>query len=200
MTPNFDSRNNSQPLSSSDASTDYGSSASQPDTLLDNLKRDRFELLSAYLDGEVTASERRQVEHWLDTDPAVQQLYSRLLKLRQAIRTMPVPTAEQPAEQVTQRVFNQINRRQRFAMAWGGVAIAAVFVGVFSSFTPSFQTPSQQFAAEQPASPDTTASNVSSDALMIALDQPLIEIPKATISEPVDPSQLMLYESQTDIR
>ena len=29
------------------------------------VKRDRFELISAYLDGEVTAAERKQVEEWL---------------------------------------------------------------------------------------------------------------------------------------
>jgi anti-sigma factor RsiW len=34
---------------------------------------ERFELLSAYLDGEVTASERKQVEAWLATDRAFQQ-------------------------------------------------------------------------------------------------------------------------------
>jgi len=31
---------------------------------MDMLKRDRFELLSAYLDGEVTAAQRQQVEDW----------------------------------------------------------------------------------------------------------------------------------------
>ncbi|MDX2212026.1 MAG: hypothetical protein SFY66_01935 [Oculatellaceae cyanobacterium bins.114] len=194
MTPNLNSRNNLQRLSSNDASTDHSSSASPSDTMLDSLKRDRFELLSAYLDGEVTASERRQIEQWLDTDPSVQQLYSRLLKLRQAMRTLPIPVAEQPAEQVTQRVFDQLNRRQRFVMAWGGVAIAALFVGVFSSFAPSL-APSHQVAVEPPAQPD-----VSSDALMIALDQPLIEIPKATVSEPLESPQIMLYQSPTEIR
>lgn len=35
-----------------------------------NLHRDRFELLSAYIDHEVTADERRQVEAWINEDPA----------------------------------------------------------------------------------------------------------------------------------
>jgi len=43
---------------------------------MDMLKRDRFELLSAYLDGEVTAAQRQQVEDWLGNDPEV-QLYAR---------------------------------------------------------------------------------------------------------------------------
>ena len=38
------------------------------------MKRDGYELLSAYLDGEVTAAERKQVEEWLANDPTVQSL------------------------------------------------------------------------------------------------------------------------------
>ncbi len=40
-------------------------------------KRDRFELLSAYLDGEVIAAKRQQIEDWLRNDPGVQYLYVR---------------------------------------------------------------------------------------------------------------------------
>lgn len=49
---------------------------------MDMHERDRFELLNAYLDGEVTAAERRQIEDWLTTDSAAQCLYSRALELR----------------------------------------------------------------------------------------------------------------------
>ncbi|MEM9009328.1 MAG: hypothetical protein AAGE59_38235 [Cyanobacteria bacterium P01_F01_bin.86] len=52
----------------------------------------RFELLSAYLDDEVTTEERKLVAQWLMDDPNTQQMYQRLLMLRQAIRTAPVPT------------------------------------------------------------------------------------------------------------
>ena len=58
----------------------------------------RFELLSAYVDNEVTAEERKLVAQWLMDDPATQQMYKRLLMLRQAIRTAPVPA--QPSLQV----------------------------------------------------------------------------------------------------
>ena len=51
----------------------------------------RFELISAYLDDEVTTEERKLVAQWLMDDPSTQQLYQRLLMLRQAIRTAPVP-------------------------------------------------------------------------------------------------------------
>jgi anti-sigma factor RsiW len=180
MTPNFNLRNDSQPSSSEDAVADQPPSASQPCPMLDSVKRDRFELLSAYLDGEVTVAERRQVEQWLATDPSVQNLYARLLKLRQVMRVSPVPVPEQSAEQVSQKVFEKLNRRQRLIKAWGGVAIAAVFVGVLSSLAPPVPLATHQLALEQP----TTSPDVSSDALMIALDQPIIEIPKT----PVEPS------------
>lgn len=53
----------------------------------------RFELLSAYLDNEVTSEERQLVAQWLRDDPKIQQMYQRLLMLRQAIRTAPVPSS-----------------------------------------------------------------------------------------------------------
>ena len=62
-------------------------------------KRDRFELLSAYLDGEVAASERRQIEDWLTTAPELQCLYMRVMKLCQKWRIMPVPPVQQLVKQ-----------------------------------------------------------------------------------------------------
>ena len=58
----------------------------------------RFELLSAYLDDEGTTEERQLVAQWLMDDPDTQQMYQRLLMLRQAIRTAPV--SAQPPLQV----------------------------------------------------------------------------------------------------
>jgi hypothetical protein len=47
---------------------------------------EKFELLSAYLDDEVSEQERCLVEHWLSADPQLQQHYQAQLRLRQAIR------------------------------------------------------------------------------------------------------------------
>ena len=73
---------------------------------LDVTKRDRFELISAYLDGEVTPAERLLVTNWLAHDPEVQNLYRRLLLLRQAFRTLPSSTAgtQDPKPQVSGRL------------------------------------------------------------------------------------------------
>ncbi len=51
----------------------------------------RFELLSAYVDDEVTFEERQLVAQWLRDEPAIQHTYRQLLMLRQAIRTAPTP-------------------------------------------------------------------------------------------------------------
>ncbi|NEQ50462.1 MAG: hypothetical protein F6K11_10060 [Leptolyngbya sp. SIO3F4] len=60
----------------------------------------RFELLSAYIDNEVTPQEKKLVEQWLKDDPSTMQMYRRLLMLRQAIRTTPIqkqPSLEVPS-------------------------------------------------------------------------------------------------------
>jgi anti-sigma factor RsiW len=165
-------------------SNDQG--ASSPCDAMNNLKRDRFELLSAYLDGEVTAAERRQVEQWLETDPQVQCLHARLLRLREGMRTLSIPVPERSSEETAEQVFRKLDHsRRRTALVWGGGAIAAVFVGLVANFAPSpipvHQLAVKDFDNQQLVGSDAT---VSSDALMIALDQPLIEIPKATVSEP----------------
>ena len=135
------------------------------------LKRDRFELLSAYLDGEVTATERQQVECWLATDPEVQRLYARLLKLRQGLRTLPVPAVEQPVEQTIQEVFGRLDRRRsRLDVIWGSVAVAAVFIGAI--------TGGRQFIGPQLAQ-STKPAAVAVEPLMVALNTPVVEIPKA---------------------
>ena len=145
---------------------------------MDMLKRDRFELLSAYLDGEVTAAQRQQVEDWLGNDPEVQSLYARLLKLRQGLRSLPVPPAEQPVEQTIEQVFGRLNRRPRLAVVWGGAAIAALFIGALSS--------DRQFISPQLAqSPAPALAPV--EPLMVALNTPVVKIPTAAVAAPQKP-------------
>lgn len=140
---------------------------------IDHLKRDRFELLSAYLDGEVSASDRRQIEAWLASDVSAQQLHARLLKLRQGmhgLRTLPVP-AERPVEQTVSQVMNRLERQPKRTMAWGGMAAAAaLFVGAVTTVV-------------MPTSSVHTNVIAQSDSqLMIALDRPVIDIPE--VGEP----------------
>lgn len=119
MTSNFDKSGHPSPNS-------RPPSKKNSPAALDNLKRDRFELLSAYLDGEVTVDEKRQVEQWLETDQTIRCLHSRLLKLRQGLRTMPVPSTAQSVEQTIENVCKKVDRRPTVIAALAGTALAVL--------------------------------------------------------------------------
>ncbi|MEH2246865.1 anti-sigma factor family protein [Nostoc sp.] len=153
--------------------------------LMDMVKRDRFELLSAYLDGEVTAIERKQVEEWLANDASVQCLYARLLKLRQGLRTLPVPTAQQSPEARVQQVLTRLRRRSRLNWMVGGAAVAACVIGAVSGLVPGGSRTSQ--LAQRPQIEPIQTSSVSMvppSPLMVGLNNPVIEIPKAAVASP----------------
>ncbi|NEO69274.1 Fis family transcriptional regulator [Moorena sp. SIO3H5] len=139
---------------------------------MDSLKRNRFQLISAYVDGEVTSAERSEVQQLLATDPEAKRLYNRLLMLRQAFRTMPVPQTEQPAQELVQQVFSKIDRRRnRRKFVWGGAALAAMFVGAVSMIVPNGSSPELKIAEQK-------------EPLRIAVNRPLLEIPLAPVSSP----------------
>ncbi len=196
MTSNFNASNDSKRLA---ALNSHQQGGEQPaPCALDNLKRDRFELLSAYLDGEVTAAERRQVEDWLKYDPQVQCLYARLIQLRRGLQgastTSISPTSSSASSVNTaQQVFSKLERRQsRKVFAWGGVAAAALLISIFSGNLPRLQYASNQISSsteedglatdplglsldESWVTADMASTEISSDALMISLDQSLID-------------------------
>jgi anti-sigma factor RsiW len=184
MASNFDARNDFHQQFSMDLPTQNEEDCCLPLNTMDNLKRDRFELLSAYLDGEVTAAERHQIEDWLVNDPSVQCLYARLLKLRSGMRSLSVPVASRPVDQVVDQVMNQVDRRPKLTLMWGGAAAAAILLGLLSDLTPSHSgSPQQQYSSHPPvveAESYPSVNPVNSNALMIALDRPIIEIPNAS--------------------
>ncbi|MDB9314346.1 zf-HC2 domain-containing protein [Spirulina sp. CS-785/01] len=143
--------------------------------LMNGIKRDRFELLSAYLDGETSPQERRQVETWLSEDPNMQQMYRRLLQLRRGLHTLPIPDPQTSAEEMAEQVYATVKRRQsRRVAAWGGTAIAAAVVGVVALFAPNNASLFPRMA-ETPENEPAIAT--SSDDLMLAVNQPVVEIP-----------------------
>ncbi|MBO0349794.1 zf-HC2 domain-containing protein, partial [Phormidium pseudopriestleyi FRX01] len=75
----------------------------------DDLCADQVELLSAYLDGEVTDSERQQVEGWLEQDASLRDLHSRLLTLHQGLTSLPAPPPTQPIDALLKGVFSRID-------------------------------------------------------------------------------------------
>lgn len=138
------------------------------------LLRDRFELLSAYLDGELTAPERQQVEHWLDKEPDVQCLYRRLLTLRQGLQTLPEPVAAIAPDRLVQGVFAGVDHQRRQRWLWRMGPVAAAVVGVCTGLwlTVSGRSPLPQFAEEPQPVPTVVTPKAS---LAISLDQPIIE-------------------------
>ena len=147
------------------AANSYGSESWE----MDSLQKDDFELLSAFLDGEVTAAERQQVQSRLTSDAEMQRLYRRLLKLRQEFENISLPVITPSAADITQQVFAKVDRRRRLQFGLGiGGAIAALAVGAVSlNLSP---TPSLQMV--QQSTPQSK-----SELLMIAVNRPVIEIP-----------------------
>jgi anti-sigma factor RsiW len=112
---------------------------------MDMHERDRFELLNAYLDGEVTAAQRRQIEDWLITDSAVQCLYARALELRQKWQIMS-PIAQQPIASEVKRMFSYRKTKPRSDVLWKATVLAAVLLGALSGVLPERQSPVLPFA------------------------------------------------------
>ena len=142
---------------------------------MDNFGRDRFELLSAYLDGEVTATESQQVQQWLKEDLKVRQLYYRLLSLRQGMQQLPTPTPQQSPQQLSAAVFERLDQRQqrKRGVLWGGaIAATALVVGSISGLIKG--NSSFQFADNSPES--------NAEQLVIALNRPAVTIPSAAVA------------------
>ena len=99
------------------------------------LVEERFEQLSAYLDGELSPQEARQVEDWLASDPQARQLYSQLAALQAGLANLKAPTPDPvQTELLISRVFEKLNQtpeldlgwRRRRGFSWGRVAAAVV--------------------------------------------------------------------------
>jgi anti-sigma factor RsiW len=131
---------------------------------------ERFELLSAYLDDEVTASERQQVEAWLANDAAFQHQYRQMKKIHQAFPQMSVPSS-QSAQALSAGVFGKLDRQRNRKLAWiGGGTIAATLVAAFAGLSGLFSgnNPQLQFAANKAKTPAP---------LMLALNDPILAMP-----------------------
>ncbi|MEG4117565.1 zf-HC2 domain-containing protein [Microcoleus sp. N9_B4] len=176
MNYNFESDKNQNKQGIGDSLTETQANNTYAQGNVTTMMRDRFELLSAYLDGEVTATERRQVEEWLTNDPTTKRLYSRLLMMQQSFQAMPVPAAEQSAEELATKVLQRVERKPKQTWILGGSAIAALLIAVVSGVGGDRQLFAPQFARSPvPAE---------SDGLIMALNEPLVEI--------VNPNDLML--------
>jgi len=97
------------------------------------------------------------------------------------LRTLPVPQAHQNAETI-QKVLARLQRRSRLVVV-GGTAIAAVFIGAISGILPINQGATQ--LAQDSIQPIATKPTVKpAETLMVAVNSPVLPIPKAAISSP----------------
>ena len=130
---------------------------------------ERFELLSAYLDGEVTPTERQQVEAWLANDLAFQHQYRQMQQMQHAFPRMTVPSS-QSAEALSAGVFAKLDRQRNRKLALiGGGAIAATLVAAVTGLGGLFgDNPQLQYAANK--------ANIPAP-MMVALNDPILAIP-----------------------
>ena len=85
---------------------------------------------------------------------------------------IPAAPASQSTEQMVDAVFSRLDRRPKRAFVlWSGAAIAAVFVGAVSGILSGGGSLVPRFADSNP--PQPTAASI-----RIALDQPVVNIPK----------------------
>ncbi|MEM9979277.1 MAG: hypothetical protein AAF282_05920 [Cyanobacteria bacterium P01_A01_bin.15] len=84
------------PNAAHQVSATEASDTQRPKSKIEYDEEARFELLSTYIDNEVTPAERRLVAQWLTEDLHTQHTYRQLLMLRQAIRTAPIPAQSPP--------------------------------------------------------------------------------------------------------
>lgn len=142
----------------------------------ENLIPDSFELLSAYIDGELSLSEKKQVQIWLDRDPQFKKLYTQLLSLQGQIQHSVAPPSDKSIDEITAEVFHVIDRRRnwRSLLVCGGSAIAASIIAGMSGIVPGLSPLSPNIARIDPS--DTVSSPV---MLAVALDRPAINIPKS---------------------
>lgn len=149
------------------------------------MKQEKFELVSAYLDGEVTLSERREVENLLATDAVTRHLYHRLVQLRSEFQRMPVPPTTEPIEVTVDKVFEKIDHRSRRTLVLAGSAIVAVCVAIVSGIVSANRSPIMELAETetvQIALNEPVMEIVSPNSLMLTINEPVLQIPKVNVT------------------
>lgn len=140
------------------------------------LPSDSFELLSAYLDGELSPTQRHQVQTWIDRDPQMKALYTELLALQSQIRSLEAPPSQKTVGEITEQVFQSLDRQRRQRrLVLGGSAIAASCLATITSLMIGIM-PSGLKVAHSPSSRENLSDSV---MLAVALNKPAINIPES---------------------
>ena len=154
---------------------------------------DRFELLSAYVDNELSLAERKQVEQWLESDPEMQRQYRALSALSRSFQSMPAPATSTDTDELLDAVFTKVERKPRLLKKAGiGTAVIAAIGALGALFSGSTFSPQMASGpeAEVGSTPETSINSVLStdivpgdiesvdtDSLMLVLEAPPVDIP-----------------------
>ncbi len=96
---------------------------------------ERFEQLSAYLDGELTPAQKREVEQWLHNHPEARRQYQHLMQFSDQFRQTPVPTTTVNLDTVVLQAQGQMYR------TWGSVGTLMVAVSGILLWFSAVETP-----------------------------------------------------------
>ncbi|WP_319420382.1 anti-sigma factor family protein [Pleurocapsa sp. FMAR1] len=153
----------------------FESDIKQIDSKTEDSALDYFELLSAYVDGELSTPQKNQVQALLDRDPQVKQVYTQLLTLQSQMQQSIAPPCEKSVDEITKGVFRLVDhRRRRRKLVWGGGAIAASLFAIISGIIPGISPAFKMAKLDAPA-----AVNSSAVMLAVAVNKPAINIPKS---------------------
>ncbi len=91
--------------------------------MVDNKIQD--EMISAYLDGELTAGERAQVAQWIENDPRARNVYQELQQLRESLQNLP---SEKFDKNLKQDILSQIKTTGKDSETTSGTLVAAAMM------------------------------------------------------------------------
>jgi anti-sigma factor RsiW len=159
------------------------------------ISQERFELLSAYIDCEVSEAEEQLVEQWMSDDVDFRRLYQQQLKLRQSLIDLPVPIAPHSSvkaetDRMIGNVMAEIDRRsqrRKWKLAGIGISVAAV-IGVFGSLftfnsSPQFSPVANNINNKSISNTNKPTVQVKPEPILIAMEEPLVPLPKSMSSK-----------------
>jgi hypothetical protein len=127
---------------------------------------ERFALLSAYLDGEVSTAEIAEVEKLLADDPGFYRVHQEQIQIRQMLAKMPVRSPIEP-EMLIDRVFTKINLRQkRRNLSLAALAVVTTLIAASLSF---FNFSSRDWSLANFNNPDSD-----DESLVLAMEYPIV--------------------------